>query len=993
VRRPFLLVLLIALGLAVWLLLGRSVEDDGDVSGPNAATVGEAAPEAARLEGLAGAAERAEPAPEAGSAEEPVAWAVVGRVLGAGRHPAAGVEVALWVKAGRRTTGTTDADGRFRLLPSSMPPDAWTEILVVAEDAEGRRAYVNRGSGPGQDEDLDVGTLVLAAGEDLDVVVEGEAGPLAGAVVEVRGGGFIRQGFVTSAVTNAEGRAHFAHLPSESLEVIAKAEGYARTVGFAGLPRLDPEPLRLVLVRPRTVEVVVVDSPDERPVPGVEMALLDHYGIARGSFDVGFEPPFEVPPTDANGRTRIEGLGRAPTLHLGILARGHASIRRLHATEGFRTTWTHLVPIPPDEDIVRIVLPAGRRVRWPVQAGEVPVPADGTPLALRRDIGWGVPPGVEKGVVEAGYVVVEGLLPAPPVRVFAVTPDGLLAFLRVEAGATEGPPVSFVHGRTLEIVARLSDGNPAAKRSMTVLDARHSWTTWVRADEDGVARLDGLPAEEIEIRVPGASEGAVAADLRAGDARVEVEFPGSPDPAEGHPVRVHVLCAGEARLPDEYGLQGDMLGLYAQIEAEDPEHAVLEARWCAGEYGPKDGGALYLSAPGYVTCRRSVAVGVEELTFELEPAGCLLYTVLYPKIDDLRLRVHGQLQRWDEDARDWRRWEWVMRHQRMLEPPLWGECHLVDQVRPGRFRAVAIPTGQVSEEVTVEAGGPIARLTLDARGEGKVEGRVTGPPGADLAGAVVFVEDPAHPEADREVKVVDDGRFELPWTAGSGGLWLTARHPLLRPHAERGRVHLKSASDAVRLELSYGGIAEALIEVEPVDGKRPPPPRSPRVRLYRPGAEDRPPVVTLPARIDVEEDGAWRLRFAGYEADRWTVWADLSGRRAPLCIPDAPLDELDPDLGDLTLGRGSTVHVVFEDGSEKAPAILLLRAESVGGPEHGRYEALEDTREISVTGLGPGRYRVRGGPITADDTIPEDLDEVIEVDGRSTVERRVRVQR
>ena len=108
------------------------------------------------------------------------------------------------------------------------------------------------------------------------------------------------------AKTGPDGMARFDALTARSSEVLAWAADPPRAGrGFTALGGSSPD-LVTVTIRPaRTIEVTVVEMPDGQPVEGATLRVGPQNQVGQGgAYGVG--PP-RVEPTDAEGKTRIEG--------------------------------------------------------------------------------------------------------------------------------------------------------------------------------------------------------------------------------------------------------------------------------------------------------------------------------------------------------------------------------------------------------------------------------------------------------------------------------------------------------------------------------------------------------------------------------------------------------------------------------------------------------------------------------------------------------------
>jgi hypothetical protein len=200
----------------------------------------------------------------------------------------------------------------------------------------------------------------------------------------------------------------------------------------------------------------------------------------------------------------------------------------------------------------------------------------------------------------------------------------------------------------------------------------------------------------------------------------------------------------------------------------------------------------------------------------------------------------------------------------------------------------------------------------------------------------------------------EDGTFEAQ-IPGDRPVRLSARHPLL---ACASPVETTAGIDGVVLRLVEGptlsfrlpGLEEshaALIRSLP-GWQRPPV----RLRLSREGTE---PLE----RIAIHRDGAWRA--GGFARGRYDVWIDVPAAM-PQLLRGRELKEGANDLGDVQSLEGSRIRVrlLVRDGF--APPTISLGATHLGEPAYQRLLTTGGGQgEATLSGLGPGRFRVTGG--------------------------------
>lgn len=946
-----------AAGGAAWLALGTDAETDvaaGETVPPTSAP---ARDEASPRSRAAAVAEPAEPPPTDVPSPPSVladVW-VAGGVVGEGRHPAADVEVALVPRNTDVVRVRSDERGRFRLPVRHLAQDATPlSATVHAVAPDGRAALATIVLSPSKD-DADAGTLVLGPAQDVEVRVEDGGAPAAGVGVAVRGSWVVAQG-----ATDATGRVVFRRLPEAAYSFEARDAVRGHAVADATISK-DGGPVVLTMTR-REIVVAVVRKGTGAPVPGVRVDASYRRDVPGMGVSIRpFEPPLPLAPTGGDGTTTLVGVGRDDDVTISVRPPGAVGAQPMHLRSDIR--------VKPGETSVRFELPALRAYRWRILEGEVPPPAEGTPLELRVWANSGSALPAAAGVVRGGEVVVD----ADGVErfsCFACTPDGAMAMLRGSADGPEIGETTFRRERTIEAAVRTADGAPARGHRILARDqGNNAMVPAVSVGEDGVAVIRGLYGwlAEVHVLAPGASEwggtriGSV--DLEKGSGKLEFTLPGE------RRVLLRFDVDGRAALPTRFHVVG------ARIVEEDPRAGTATLAVVAGATGPQ---RLRVAADGYPPAGFEVAPGDEpaEASVTLRRGATFVARVLLPS--DGRAQV--SLQRWTASASRW-------------DPAAGGRggpngmpvdpsgAVRIEGVEAGRLRLFDGASRVAGREIDVEAGATGDAGTFDLSKSGSVRGRVVVPDGATTTGAAVVVEvDGAAamgPSAafDRfgGSNVGRNGEFTVR-VPGDRPVRLRVSHPTLRPAASGGVVGVVEPREGVELRLERGPVV-TLRGREPI--KAPGTYEPGRILVFsgEPGAT---PAATL---LPAYEDGA--LRFAAPPPGRYTLWFDVAPW-APLVLRDVVIGAEDLDLGTLAFPRGSSVRIrlLLKEGAD-APRISAW-SWPVEEPRCSRGLNSNGEKECVLRGLGPGRHEVQT-MLVMSDTQPA-RKHTVEVDGAETTE-------
>lgn len=958
---------LAAVGVALWLAVrdgsrsapGQQAHDAGAVVLPGVAPTLQGvgpAPRAGTDPGAAGATDA--PASAATAQEEHGEHVVlVGRVVDERRRPVAGATVTSTREGRDLGTTRTDADGSFR-LPAGPRSDDEVLVLVLARHADrGAHRVVHIPPGGPREERLT--GLVLGPLHALDVIVRHRGQPVAGSVVVARPAD--ETGPVAPLVTGttgATGAVRLTGLTALRLRLFAVGPGTGRSFQELSLPADGPVQVDLPDDRRATITVLRADT--DEPLAGAAVHLA---GEGTWPFPSGSDalPPFGPLRTDAAGRVQVAGL---PAGHVRVVA--------------WAPGWTlpnagwRIEPgvLRPDATDLTLRLQAGRTLRFPLKAGGVAAPDDGTPLELVRYQPVARYPVVApRARIEDDHVVIEAFPPGFDVGHVAA-PDGSWAPWAAPLVGDVGEPVTFQRAHDVAVGLAWPDGTPAVGQHVQLALAPRGARGPLPTDATGTVVFPRCQARTAHV---------YWADAEAFSRRYlgEVDLrapPGTLQVTVGRPLEmvVQVRVDGEACLPRSFEVSLVDPGNDTPSVHPQPVHPLdLEEDAAAGE--------LRLSCPALpMGGAPTVAIQAEGLPPArgvpvLGEDGVWRAQVHLTRSTPLRVRVlppaDGRyylcVERWSAEREAWL--------DTMSEAAFQGGVRGVDHVHVfagytrGRYRLHDLHSGLRGAPFELGGGGGEVALDFDLAQVVTVRGRVTVPDGERVAFATFSARIGDEPPSfnQRPLPVDADGGFDVRAPRGAR-VAVVVEHPALR--GPRPAPSFVVGTDDIVVPLARG--PELHFRIEGRTGSSVPP--DPRIRSIGFGGlgvrivptgtpfDEAPPLRTL------ADEGLFRC--AVETPATYDVRVEQPGL-VPVDLLGVKVGSGATDLGTLHLLRGATLEVRLHRGKHPLPSSPLITATFLGErPYVVRAWDLQPGSPpfLATSGLAAGSFHVAVGTLDAE---------------------------
>ena len=506
------IVLVVALGAVAWFFFGDSLGvgpgpdpaddlslDDSDlVDGTDAVTLAAKGTAAKSADAMKGATDKAQQ-----DALARGGLIIRGRCVDEARHPRQ-TTVVVSIPGCDVVETTTGTDGRFAVAVGELEMAGGqlrgTVHATTEDDLIGFHLFW---LWPVPDmEESDAGVVVLGKGEPLSVRVTNAGAAVPNARVALFGSGnWGNRALMSEDVTDEHGLLSFPLVPIGSVTVFAGGPlGTGRGQTDSTLPRADAaKPLEIELTEERVLDVEVVDKETGDPVVGAQLRVTDTLAQFP-PLGPGYRPLPAVMVTNEQGHALVRGLSsrKGERVRIAVVADGYpAGIGRGIA----RGTNTKYIKAGVTE--VRFELAKLRTVTFPIKAGDVAPPPEGSTLTVEQR-NWGPvggQPGTMTATVQSGQVVIEGM-PARSMSGAVVAPDGSIATFRVQAGKDEGGELTFARGYRLHVRVLQADGAPLVGRRVTFQGRGGGrFSGGEKTDENGEALLPPSRFSKGEIRV------------------------------------------------------------------------------------------------------------------------------------------------------------------------------------------------------------------------------------------------------------------------------------------------------------------------------------------------------------------------------------------------------------------------------------------------------------------------------------------------------------
>ena len=622
----------------------------------------------------------------------------------------------------------------------------------------------------------------------LDITVTDPAGkPVEGAFVMAvpsqgayRSFGGLAPEKVRSTLTGREGKAMLESLPPGPWNVTVHARGFVTQP----LRRVASGPLAVRLERGGAITGIVSEADGKRPIAGARVGVGG--GLALPG-DWQEDATRNEATTDAQGRFRLEGIGRLPQT-LTARARGFGPAERSGVRSGERVE-LFLFPGATLAGTVRD--DAGQPVEGAVVRAEGGGLWSASPPAERTDARGGFTmPGVQPGE----YVVVarEGGR-APGIATVVVEPETEAS---VQVVVSDG---GFVTGRIVD-----EAGRPLAGRVRAEVYEDRGLPSFASDLLAGDAKADGFFA--LGPLPPGTLGLGVSAPQRA-SRRVEASVPARGRTVDLGDVALEAGLAIRGRVADREGagIAGATVraqGLAGRAEAAaDADGAFVAGGLKPGPY------EVRATAPGYATAVAKTEAGGEALEIVMEAGGQIAGTVVDTQgrpVEEARLQARST----KGPSFDSNRFFFGMADE--------GEGRFVlRDVAAGTYDLEAQATGYGTASVSnvrVAVGRTTSAGTITLGRGGVVRGTVVDADAEGIPGASVYADRDTNTRTSDYFSQTDStGAFEIRGVP-TGRFEVRAEHPSYAPgKATAAEVDPEKEPVPARIVLVRGGRLEGRV--------------------------------------------------------------------------------------------------------------------------------------------------------------------------------------
>ncbi len=906
-----------------------------------------------------------------------------GVVLDARRLPVSGATVTFYSTDESPRVEITDEGGHFTFLARRFAGDRFIGGLLAQHSELG--AAISPVHAQAELDVVEIGPLVLSEEHPLEVVVTRDGQPAAGVLLHLAGRmAHPAMSFeavpLGAHVTDQRGQLSLGPFPAGRFLARAAAGSAAGSV-WIDLPVRRSAPATIELLEAAVLEVEVTDARSGRPVEGVWLDLQEGHSLEKNSYFQFLLGHAHVPRTDAQGRARIEGL----LPHSRISVRPRA----VGYPEPWRWGWKWSVAwqnLQPGVNELQLKITPWRRLSWPIEPGDAPIPPEGATIRLvRAPSSFNVRSPPPEGRIERGHLVVDRW-PAEFGGGLAIAPDGSVAQVSARSDRDEGPPIRFRPPLWLEVVVKREGGT-----------AVEGATVQLRESAGGDLHAEGVTDARGVARLGPFSQGGGTVVLKWGDAGpIGGYAAGKPDwsrdPARldvvlGPEVDVvaRVLCDGKLELPAAYEITTTGRSSRPVRPEESPHTGELRFRlhFRANESEIR----LNCRAIGYgvqtIRVRRPSEPGPVSMTISLRSGPPVVVRVRVPPDGAYNLVAQKT------GGRSWYGAPEIGFTSAHAAEFQGAAAHTLQGLAKGTWRVVDTYSGIATESFSVTEESRGLELKLDLSQTRWLEGQVVAPEGTDLSEARVIRDGTGLSPAltDRGFRrigsmqgwrVAPDGGFRVR-IPGDRGVTVQAWHPRLSPHPQTGTVRGTMFGGPVNLELSAADSAVLRFDRSipgPVD-----------VRAFR-GAPQGKPAWKDSIHPDGDVD---RIHLSKVPIGTWTFWIHIAGY-LPLVLDGVTVAKGRNDLGFHRLSTGSRISLRFVGGKDKPWVPFTVFAGPFSGPSYVQRASVRQRKRIVLSGFVPGRTQVwihygpngptRPAPLTVELEPDEEKELIFDLDRR-----------